>query len=475
MPRLLSRPVLTSPALFDSAPEYDSDIDSLADFVIEPTTTRVPPPPSPAPNTCLCGRTTRDDDGDDPLYCSEVCARVDAFHALTARSRSNSLAPTPVTTAPPTPLGGHMLLRESIAGIFAPDLSTPPYVPTPLSASSSLTSFDGAALPIEMSSHYRRVYAKRERMERERSRSHSRTHSKARPSLAELEEECDVETHVEREPGSDGEDHVPSPAAVFVFVAVDVQVEHTERDDHDHHEHDADDTPDAMPPALGPAPGVVWHHPFADPTPALTHHDASGLEREADLLSITDSELSPFVAYAPVAPPPVGLRTRKSSVCFAGVGPAGRVEPMARPRAQSDTKSHLPSAAFAEKPLPPTPGHGDAVPLALEAPVEVLEPPTESPLEPAELLERIPAEPCFRVENDLPLSTLDLSSPMPSSLESSEPTTPTSGTAPPSPRTPSARIHQAEVDPQVTPSRLSSLDAYPDATPKRSPVVSTLR
>ncbi|KAB5596536.1 Ecl1 domain containing protein [Ceratobasidium theobromae] len=81
-------------AVFENAPEYDSDVDTLADFVIEPTT--IPP------NTCLCGRMTRDDD--EPLYCSDACARLDALNALTARSRANSLAPTPNNTAPPTPL-----------------------------------------------------------------------------------------------------------------------------------------------------------------------------------------------------------------------------------------------------------------------------------------------------------------------------------------------------------------------------------
>ncbi|KAG8687613.1 hypothetical protein FRC09_013392, partial [Ceratobasidium sp. 395] len=321
-------------------------MDTLADFVLEPTTTaHVPPPPSPAPNTCLCGNTTREDEADDHLYCSEACARLDAFHALTARSRSNSLAPTPATTAPTTPLGMHTPLRESLAILFSDgSASTPPYAPTPLSASSSHASFESAGLPIEMSSHYRRVHAKRERMERraseerERSRSHSRSHSKASPSLSSLREEIHVETLVEREAGSDGEDHIPVPAELFVNVAVDVQVEHHARDDQD--------SDDAMTETSGPAPGLEWHNPFADPSPSsplsshdlfLAPHDNADPSRETDdVLSITESELSPFIAYAPVQAPPPGLRTRKSSVCFAGVDPA---RSSGRSRASSVAKS----------------------------------------------------------------------------------------------------------------------------------------
>ncbi|KAF8610045.1 hypothetical protein BDV93DRAFT_601116 [Ceratobasidium sp. AG-I] len=471
--------------LFDSAPEYDSDLDTLADFVIEPTTVHVPPPPSPAPNTCLCGRTTRDDDSDEPLYCSEACARLDAFHALTARSRSNSLAPTPIHTAPTTPLGLHTPLRESFVMPFnVPDaVSTPPFMPTPLSNCSSLASIDSAGLPIEMGSHYRRVHAKRERMERraseerERSRSHSRAHSKARPSLSELEEECLVETQIERESGSDGEDHVPAPPGVFVHVAVDVQVEHEDRNDDDD-DHSADGSDVTPAPMMGPAPGMAWHDPFADsalPPPTqelLAPHYASDSVSEADVLSITDSELSPFVAYAPVAAPPPGLRTRKSSVCFAGVGPAGRVEsvpvPIRRSRAQSDSKSRLGSAiAFSEKPLPPTPDH------CVEAPKEDLETHPESGMESAD----VPAEPCSLSEgvDGSSLSSLTLDQSSTKSSEVAEPTTPVSATTPESPRTPNGRIHPDEVDPLATPSRLSSspevvLDTL--ATPKRSPIVS---
>lgn len=465
------------PALFDNAPEYDSDLDTLADFVIEPTTAHVPPPPSPAPNTCLCGRTTRDDDLDDPLYCSEACARLDAFHALTARSRSNSLAPTPIHTAPTTPLGLYTPLRESIVTPFnaRESMSTPPFIPTPLSNSSSLASMDSAGLPIEMGSHYRRVFAKRERMERERSRSHSRTHSKARPSLGELEEECLVETHIEREAGSDGEDHVPAPPGVFVHVAVDVQVEHEDRNDSDDHSDESDVAPTPM---LGPAPGVAWYNPFADgalPSPAreLAPHNASDPDAEADVLSITESELSPFMAYAPVAAPPPGLRTRKSSVCFAGVGPAGRMEsapmpvPITRSCAQSDSKSLLGSVnASCEKPLPPTPDHG------VEAPKEIPETRPES-VESAD----VPAEPCSLVEggDGSSLSSLSLDQSSSMSSEVAEPTTPVSSTAPASPRTPNARIHPDQVDPLATPSRLSSSPAVvlDSVTPKRSPAVSS--
>ncbi|KAG9104031.1 hypothetical protein FRC06_006111 [Ceratobasidium sp. 370] len=442
-------------SLFDSAPEYDSDLDTLADFVLEPTTAHVPPPPSPAPNTCLCGRTTRDDEADDHLYCSEACARLDAFHALTARSRSNSLAPTPATTAPATPIGIHTPLRESFA-IFSPNdsTSTPPHVPTPLSASSSHTSFESAVLPIEMSSHYRRVHAKRERMERraseerERSRSHSRSHSKARPSLSSLREEVHIETLVEREPGDDGEDHVPAPAALFVHVAVNVQVQH----------HDADDaTSDAVLPSFGPAPGLEWRNPFADPSPPSpsSSHDLSVAPYGAadpstdDLLSITESELSPFIAYAPVPAPPPGLRTRKSSVCFAGVDLAAGVGAACITRSRASSHSRAPSISdFAEKPLPPTP--------AMEPPsLEISE--RESSVQP---LEPVPLPP------DSPFQTA-------SELQDApvEPTTPTSPTVPASPRTPNARIHAPDADPLATPSRSAPVicvSASP-ATPKRSP------
>ncbi|QRW00026.1 hypothetical protein RhiJN_28044 [Ceratobasidium sp. AG-Ba] len=465
-------------SLFDSAPEYDSDLDTLADFVLEPTTTtpvHVPPPPSPLPNTCLCGQTTREADTDDQLYCSEACARLDAFHALTARSRSNSLAPTPVATAPTTPLGMHTPLRESLAILFAPNdsTSTPPYVPTPLSASSSHTSFDGAALPLEMSSHYRRVHAKRERMERraseerERSRSHSRSHSKASPSLSSLHEECDVQ--VEREAGDDGEDHVPAPAATpFVHVAVAVQVEHHSEDEID----EPTETLEALP-SFGPAPGVQWTDPFTDPSPSspLSHelcvapHDASDPTRETDVLSITESELSPFVAYAPVPPPPLGLRTRKSSVCFAGVDPAG-----GRSRAASDAKSRSRAASlsvFAEKPLPPTPRR-DLPESSMERSVEVSEP---TPI----------AEPCAMPEapelvNPLPSPALTMDSPFqPDDASSDTPATPTSSTAPASPCTPNARIRepQSDADHLTTPSRSSSAPATrapgSPVTPKHSP------
>ncbi|KAG9126288.1 hypothetical protein FRC07_004099, partial [Ceratobasidium sp. 392] len=474
-------------SLFDLAPEYDSDLDTLADFVLEPTTTtaHVPPPPSPAPNTCLCGNPTCEDESDDHLYCSQDCARLDAIHALTARSRSNSLAPTPVTTAPTTPLGMHTPLRESLAILFAPNdsTSTPPYAPTPLSASSSHASFE---LPIEMSSHYRRVHAKRERMERraseerERSRSHSRSHSKASPSLSSLREEIHVETIVEREAGSDGEDHVPEPAALFVHVAVDVQVEHHTRD-----EQDSDDamteTSDPVLPSLGPAPGLEWHNPFADPSPSspLSSHDLSVAPHDGadpcretdDVLSITESELSPFIAYAPVPGPPPGLRTRKSSVCFAGVDPAaGRIT---RSRASSVVKSRSRAASlavFAEKPLPPTPGH--------DATVERLRSLDVSESEPSMIIET------QELVNPLPSPALTMDSPFQpasASLESAEPTTPTSSTAPASPCTPNARIQAPEdgVDPLATPSRSSSVPATrvsnSPVTVKHSPPASVPR
>ncbi|KAG8722915.1 hypothetical protein FRC08_000015 [Ceratobasidium sp. 394] len=455
-------PPVMATSLFDSAPEYDSDLDTLADFVLEPTTAHVPPPPSPAPNTCLCGRTTRDDEADDHLYCSEACARLDAFHALTARSRSNSLAPTPATTAPPTPLGLYTPLRESLA-ILHDSTSTPPYAATPLSASSSHTSFESVGLPIEMSSHYRRVHAKRERMERraskerERSRSHSRSHSKARPSLSSLREEIHVETLVEREAGDDGEDHVPAPAALFVHVAVNVQVQH----------HDADDaTSDAVLPSFGPAPGLEWRNPFADPSPEspLSSHDPSVAPHDVanpstdDLLSITESELSPFIAYAPVPGPPPGLRTRKSSVCFAGVDPAAGVGAVhiTRSRAPSNPRSRASSiSAFAAKPLPPTPAS-----MEPSAPPELCERETSAqPLEPIPLRLDSPFQPAS-ASQDAP----------------AEPTTPTSPTVPASPRTPNARIHVPEADPP-TPSRSAPATGAPPspATPKHSPPASVPR
>lgn len=440
--------------IFDNAPEYDSDLDTLADFVIEPTTVHIPPPPSPAPNTCLCGRTTRDDDSDEPLYCSEACARLDAFHALTARSRSNSLAPTPVTTAPATPLFNHTPLRESLAGLFArPDSISSP-LSTPLSAS-SFASMDTVPLPLEMSSHYRRVTAKRERMERaseERSRSHSRTHSKARPSLSELEEEHHVETHVEREDGSDGAEYLPAPTTVQVHIAVNVQVEHQDRREDDCL--DVDQLSCAFSASvLSPAPGVTWRDPFADPTVSSPTRESSVAPHDVpsgppvDLRSIaSEDDFSPFNAYAPVVVHPSGLPSRKSSVCFAGVGPAGHILSPLRSRAPSNAS---PSPAFnlAEKPLPLPPVDPDAAPS--EAPREL----PKTPIESAESSSA--CEPSTEVSDPLPSPgpTLDLPSPMPSFDMPVEPTTPTSSTAPASPCTPNGRTQQTDFDPQVTPSR----------------------
>ncbi|KAG8733002.1 hypothetical protein FRC11_009386 [Ceratobasidium sp. 423] len=470
--------------LFDNAPEYDSDMDTLADFVIEPTTAHVPHPPSPLPNTCLCGRTTRDDDADEPLYCSEACARLDAFHALTARSRSNSLAPTPVTTAPATPLFPQITLRESSAGLFIrPDaVSTPPAVSTPQSAVSSFASMENAPLPIEMSSHYRRVTAKRERMERageekDRSRSHSRTHSKARP-LAELEEEdCNVETHIERQVGSDGEEYVPAPTTVHVHIAVDVQVEHHSAPDG----LDADQLSRALSATmLGPASGVAWRGPFTDtavsaPTRELsiTSTDSSNSCKPAssDLSSIAATEdFSPFVAYAPATVHPSGLPSRKSSVCFAGIGPAGRVlstGSRAQPEAQACEGS---TYNLSEKPLPLTPE---------DATVDSSKPIPETPIEPSAESSESPAttpEPASLVD-DLPSPgvSLDLPSPMPSFDLEPEPATPTSTTAPASPCTPS-QTQQADFDPQATPSRSGTSTSHllsSGDTPKRSPAIAS--
>ncbi|CAE7225270.1 unnamed protein product [Rhizoctonia solani] len=434
--------------LFDNAPEYDSDMDTLADFVIEPTTAHIPPPPSPLPNTCLCGRTTRDDDADEPLYCSEACARLDAFHALTARSRSNSLAPTPVTTAPATPLFPQLPLRESVAGLFIrPDVTaTPPAISTPQSAVSSFASVESPPLPIEMGSHYRRVTAKRERMERafeDRSRSHSRNHSKARP-LAELEEEdCHVETHIDRQIGSDGEEYVPATTAVHVHVAVNVQVEHSSPD------LDADQLSRALSATmLDPAPGVAWRDPFAE---------TKGSDPSSDLISIAETDdFSPFVAYAPVAVPP-GLPSRKSSVCFASVGPAGHIS--TRSRAQSDARVCQGSTHLSEKPIPsmpedPTLASSTVEPEAVpEAPVEPVVESLESPATD----QRTSVLPS-------PGVSLDLPSPMPSFDLSPEPATPTSSTAPASPSTPS-QTQQTGFDPQATPSRSARLPS--GDTPKR--------
>ncbi|KDN51644.1 hypothetical protein RSAG8_00190, partial [Rhizoctonia solani AG-8 WAC10335] len=292
-----------------------------------------------------------------------------------------------------------------------------------------------------MSSHYRRVTAKRERMERDRSRSHSRTHSNAR-LLAELEEEDCVETHIERQVGSDGEEYVPAPTAVYVHIAVDVQVEHHSTD-----ELDADQLSRALSATmLDPAPGVAWRDPFADPTFG---------EPPSDLISIAETEdFSPFVAYAPASAPP-GLPSRKSSVCFAGVGPAGRIW-STRSRAQSDTRPCEGSTHdLSEKPLPSTPedaaaGESNVVP----------EPTAESSESPA-------AAPASLASLPSPGISLDLPSPMPSFDLAPEPATPTSSTAA-SPCTPSQN-QQLDFDPQATPSR-SATSHFPSLgdTPKRS-------
>ncbi|KAJ1309747.1 hypothetical protein OPQ81_006512 [Rhizoctonia solani] len=478
--------VVMSNPLFDNAPEYDSDMDTLADFVIEPTTAHIPPPPSPLPNTCLCGRTTREDDADEPLYCSEACARLDAFHALTARSRSNSLAPTPVTTAPATPLFPQLPLRESSVGLFIrPDATaTPPAISTPLSAVSSFVSVESTPLPIEMSSHYRRVTAKRERMERaseerDRSRSHSRTHSKARPLLELEEEDCHVETHIERQVGSDGEEYVPAPTAVHVHVAVNVQVEHESYHAPDNCL-DVDQLSRALSATmLGPASGVAWHDPFAEPTVSSPVRESSIAPTDvsnssdphpsSDLNSIaaTEDDSSPFVAYAPVPVPPSGLPSRKSSVCFAGVGPAGRL--CTRSRAQSDAwVCEGSSYNLSEKPLPSTPEDAPVMSSNRESSRAILEPPTGSSESPGTALE------LASCANELPSPgvSLDLPSPMPSFDLSPGPVTPTSSTAPVSPCTPS-QTQQAGFDPQATPSRsgASSASQLPSSgdTPKRSP------
>ncbi|CAE6448845.1 unnamed protein product [Rhizoctonia solani] len=467
--------------LFDNAPEYDSDMDTLADFVIEPTTAHVPHPPSPLPNTCLCGRTTRDDDADEPLYCSEVCARLDAFHALTARSRSNSLAPTPVTTAPATPLFPQISLRESSAGLFIrPDaIATPPAISTPQSAV-SFASMETTPLPIEMSSHYRRVTAKRERMERageDRSRSHSRTRSRARP-LAELEEEdSHVETHIERQVGSDGEEYVPTPTAVHVHIAVDVQVEHHSTPD----SLDADQLSRALSATMiGPASGVAWRDPFTDSIVSASTQELSIAPIDlsnscgppsSDLSSIAATEdFSPFVAYAPVTVHPSGLPARKSSVCFAGVGPAGRAS-SSRSRAQSEAQACEGfTYDLSEKPLPLTPEDAtvDSSKTIPETPIEPTgessEPSATTP-EPASLADNLPS----------PGVSLDLPSPMPSFDLQPEPATPTSTTAPASPCTPS-QTRQTDFDPQATPSRsvtATSHLASSGDTPKRSPAIAS--
>ncbi|CAE6418549.1 unnamed protein product [Rhizoctonia solani] len=408
--------------LFDNAPEYDSDLDTLADFVIEPTTAHVPPPPSPLPNTCLCGRTTRDDDADEPLYCSEACARLDALYALTARSRSNSLAPTPVTTAPATPLFPQLPLRDSVALFIRPDaISTPPAVSTPQSAVSSFTSVESPPLPIEMSSHYRRVTAKRERMERAcEERDRSRSHSRARPLE---EEDCHVETHIDRQAGSDGEEYVPAPTAIHVHIAVNVQVEHHVRSEPDSRL-DADQLSRALSATMrDPAPGVAWRDPFAN-------------DSTSDLISMTETEFSPFVAYAPVSAPP-GLPSRKSSVCFAGVGPAGRMS-----RAQSDARPCEGFTHVSEKPLPSTPEDATIVESSKIVP-ETIEPNVES----SQSLASLPS----------PGASLDL----PPCLDLvPEPATPTSSTVPASPCTPSQTL-QSDFDPQATPS-------HSGKTPQRS-------
>ncbi|CAE6414658.1 unnamed protein product [Rhizoctonia solani] len=481
--------VVMSNPLFDNAPEYDSDMDTLADFVIEPTTAHIPPPPSPLPNTCLCGRTTRDDDADadEPLYCSEACARLDAFHALTARSRSNSLAPTPITTAPATPLFPQIPLRESLAGLFIrPDTTgTPPAVSTPLSAVSSFASVDSTPLPIEMSSHYRRVTAKRERMERaseerDRSRSHSRTHSKARP-LLELEEDCHVETHIERQVGLDGEEHVPAPTTVHVHIAVNVQVEHHTPDNR----LDADQLSRALSATmLGPASGISWRDPFTDqavssPTKELsiapTETSDSYEPSSSDLISIaeTEEDFSPFVAYAPISVPPSGLPSRKSSVCFAGVGPAGRVL-STRSRAQSSARACEGSGNhLSEKPLPSTPEDSLVVSSTVESskavPETLIESTAESLESPVSATESAALTPALYS----PGLSLDLPSPMPSFDLAPEPATPTSSTAPASPCTPN-HTQQPNFDPQATPSRSEISPASHSSsgdTPKRSPAI----
>ncbi|CAE6484639.1 unnamed protein product [Rhizoctonia solani] len=464
--------------LFDNAPEYDSDMDTLADFVIEPTTAHIPPPPSPLPNTCLCGRTTRDDDADEPLYCSEACARLDAFHALTARSRSNSLAPTPITTAPPTPLFPQLALRESVAGLFVrPDaIATPPAVSTPLSAVSSFASVESTPLPIEMSSHYRRVTAKRERMERagedrDRSRSHSRTHSKARPIIEhDDDEDCHLETHIERQVGSDGEEFVPATTAVHVHIAVNVEIEHHVADS----QLDADQLSRALSATmLGPASGVAWRDPFADPCVSSPTRELSIAPTDvpasyeshpsSELNSIAATEdFSPFDAYAPVSVPP-GLPSRKSSVCFAGVGPAGRVMSI-RSRAQSDARACEGSPYdLSEKPLPSTPENATMVPRTS------FEPSAESSASPVTA-----PEPSAMPS---PGVSLDLPSPMPSFDLDPEPATPTSSVAPPSPCTPSHNTQQNDFDPQATPSRSATSPASHLAslgdTPKRSPAMTS--
>ncbi|CUA74893.1 Collagen alpha-5(IV) chain [Rhizoctonia solani] len=448
VPLLACVDVVMSNPLFDNAPEYDSDMDTLADFVIEPTTAHIPPPPSPLPNTCLCGRTTRDDDADEPLYCSEACARLDAFHALTARSRSNSLAPTPVTTAPATPLFPQLPLRESVAGLFIrPDvIATPPAISTPQSAVSSFASVESAPLPIEMSSHYRRVTAKRERMERacedrDRSRSHSRNHSKARP-LADLEEDCHVETHIERQVGSDGEEYIPTPTAVHVHIAVNVQVEHHTRSTPDDRL-DADQLSRALSATMrDPAPGVAWHDPFANES-----------REHSDLISISESESSPFVAYAPVSVPP-GLPSRKSSVCFAGVGPAGHMSTRSDLRPCEGSTFH-----FSEKAPPSTPEDVTTLDSSNIVP--------ETPIEPTAEWSECPAA-TFEPPSDVlpsPGTSLDLPSPMPSFDLTPEPVTPTLSTTPASPRTPS-QTQQADFDPQATPSKSGD-------TSKLSPVAAS--
>ncbi|CEL51790.1 GJ11159 gene product from transcript GJ11159-RA [Rhizoctonia solani AG-1 IB] len=473
--------VVMSNTLFDNAPEYDSDMDTLADFVIEPTTAHIPPPPSPLPNTCLCGRTTRDDDADtdEPLYCSEACARLDAFHALTARSRSNSLAPTPITTAPATPLFPQVPLRESIAGLLIrPDaIGTPPAVSTPLSAVSSFTSVDSVPLPIEMSSHYRRVTAKRERMERacderDRSRSHSRTHSKAWP-LLELEEDWHAETHVERQVGSDGEEHVPAPTTVHVHIAVNVQVEHHAPDNR----LDADQLSRALSATmLGPASGVFWRNPFPDQAVSSPTKESlitpigisdSYEPPSSDLISIaeTEEDFSPFVAYAPISVPPSGLPSRKSSVCFAGIGPTGRIPPT-RPRAQSNAPTCEESVDnLSEKPLPSTPEGASPVSSTAESSKAVPETPIEPPAESSPS----PVIPMESAALYSPGFSLDLPSPMPSFDLAPEPATPTSSTAPASPSTPS-HIQHADFDPQATPPHSAVLPASGD-TPKHSPAL----
>ncbi|CAE6436617.1 unnamed protein product [Rhizoctonia solani] len=482
--------VVMSNPLFDNAPEYDSDLDTLADFVIEPTTAHIPPPPSPLPNTCLCGRTTRGDDADtdEPLYCSEACARLDAFHALTARSRSNSLAPTPITTAPATPLFPQVPLRESLAGLFIrPDaVATPPTVSTPLSAVSSFMSVDSIPLPIEMSSHYRRVTAKRERMERaseerDQSRSHSRTHSKARP-LLEFEEDCHVETHIERQVGSDGEEHVPTPAAVHVHIAVNVQVEHHAPDNR----LDADQLSRALSATmLGPASGIAWHNPFADHPVSSSAKDLSIAPTDtsnfyeppsSDLISIAETEdFSPFVTYAPISVTPSGMPSRKSSVCFAGVGPAGRTL-STRSRAQSNARvcegagNHL-----SEKPLPSTPEDSPALFSTVGSSKAVPETPIEHRAESSGSTAIATESAALAPALHSPGLSLDLPSPMPSFDLTSESGTPTSSIPPASPSMPS-HTQQADSDSQITPPRSATSPAsHPSFgnTPGRFPVTAS--